>query len=90
MADELNRPDLRVGLTMTADGNLVIPAELRVALGMENGGKLIAHVEDGSLVFETIPFVVARVQAMIRRCVPDGTGMVDEFIPERRAEAERE
>ena len=71
---------------MTADGQLVIPAEFYVALGLENGGKLIAHLENGALVSETVPTVVAGAQAMVRKYIPDGTGMVDAFIAERHAE----
>ncbi|MEO0984234.1 MAG: AbrB/MazE/SpoVT family DNA-binding domain-containing protein [Cyanobacteria bacterium J06639_14] len=33
---------------------------------------------------------IEKIQAMVRRYVPEGTSLVDELIAERRAEAERE
>jgi hypothetical protein len=36
------------------------------------------------------PDAIAKVQAMVRRYVPEGKSLVDELIADRRAEAERE
>jgi hypothetical protein len=36
------------------------------------------------------PDAIAKVQAMVRRYVPEGKSLVDELISDRRAEAERE
>lgn len=33
---------------------------------------------------------IAKIQAMVRRYVPEGKSLVDELIADRRAEAERE
>jgi len=82
--------NLRANLTVAANGRIVIPAEIRAALGVKDGGKLIARVENGALVLESIHTAVARAQAMVRKYVPAGTNLVDEFIAERHAEAARE
>jgi hypothetical protein len=37
-----------------------------------------------------VPDAIARIQAMVRRYVPEGHSLVDELIADRRAEAERE
>jgi hypothetical protein len=36
------------------------------------------------------PSAIAKIQAMVRRYVPEGKSLVNELIAERRAEAERE
>ncbi|MGB3200312.1 MAG: hypothetical protein WBA99_05390 [Nodosilinea sp.] len=36
------------------------------------------------------PDAIAKVQAIVRRYVPEGKSLVDELIADRRAEAERE
>ena len=77
-------------MMVAPNGRVVIPADIRAALGVKDGGKLIARVENGALVLETIQAAVARAQAMVRKYVPEGTNLVDEFIADRRAEAERE
>ncbi|MEM1310630.1 MAG: hypothetical protein AAGF98_14245 [Cyanobacteria bacterium P01_H01_bin.153] len=37
-----------------------------------------------------VPEAIARIQAMVRRYVPEGHSLVDELIAERRAEADCE
>ena len=90
MADDTNMSGLRASLMVAPNGRVVIPADIRAALGVKDGGKLIARVENGALVLETIQSAVARAQAMVRKYIPEGTSLVDELIAERRAEAERE
>jgi AbrB family looped-hinge helix DNA binding protein len=82
--------DLQANLTLAADGRMVVPANMRAALGLRGGGKLIARIVDGALVLEPIEVAVRRAQEMVRRFVQPGSGLVDELIAERRAAAERE
>ncbi|UEM02776.1 AbrB/MazE/SpoVT family DNA-binding domain-containing protein [Skermanella rosea] len=77
-------------VAMAANGRLVIPANVRSELGLQEGGKFIVHVEDGQIRLEPIQAAVARAQAMVRRYVPEGLSLVDELSEERRAAAERE
>lgn len=75
---------------MAPSGRLVIPMELRAALGMGEGGSFLASLENGSVRLRPLADVVAEVQAEVRRYVPPGTSLSDELIEERRREAERE
>ena len=91
MADDTNMAGRRASLTVAANGRLVIPAAMRARLGLKDGGKLIARIDDdGALVLETIHAAVARARAMVRKYVPDTTGKLDEFIAERHAAARDE
>jgi AbrB family looped-hinge helix DNA binding protein len=77
-------------LSVGPNGRVVIPAAIHAELGVKNGGRLIARMVDGALVLEPIEVAVRRVQALVRQYVPDGAGIVDELIAERRAAAELE
>lgn len=70
-------------------GRLVIPAGLREALGLHQGDKLSARVEEDRLVLEKRENILARLKARFRT-VPESVSLVDELIEERHAEASRE
>jgi len=69
---------------------MVVPAPLRKRLAVENGGPVMIHDENGVLTIESIDDAVRRAQALVRIYDPDGKGIVDELIADRRAEAARE
>jgi AbrB family looped-hinge helix DNA binding protein len=74
-------------LTVGERGRLVIPAELRRALGIEPGSTLIARVDDGGrLVLEDRRAVARRLRGSWGP-MPGGRSAVDELLDERRAEA---
>lgn len=75
------------GVTMASNGRLVIPAPIRAELRLENGGRLVARVQDGAIVLEPIAHAIARAQELVRRYVPEGVSLADELIEERRREA---
>ena len=77
-------------LRIDADGNMSIPKEFREALSLENGGALIASVQDGELRLMTMSAAVRRAQAIVRQFVPEGVSLVDELIADRRKEVARE
>ncbi len=69
-------------------GRLLIPAELRRELGLDAGSSVVLDRVNGALRVRSMAQVVRDVQAMAapyRRC---GVSVVDDFIAERRAEAE--
>lgn len=73
-----------------AGGKIVIPAELRHALGIRDGDVLVVdRAPDGSLAIKTHDQVIKEGQrafrAMLKRPFT-----VDDFIADKRAEAERE
>ncbi len=75
---------------VAANGRVVIPANMRAALGISGGGRLIARInEQGSLVLETIDVVVKDVQSRMAPYIVPGVSVVDELIAERRAAAAR-
>ncbi|TWB56354.1 AbrB/MazE/SpoVT family DNA-binding domain-containing protein [Nitrospirillum viridazoti] len=81
---------LRANLTMASNGRVVIPAQMRSALGLADGGKVVARLVDGVVVLEPIEAAIRRAQALVRRYVPDGADLIEELAAERRAAAEHE
>jgi AbrB family looped-hinge helix DNA binding protein len=75
---------------MTEGGRLLVPAELRRILGIQPGSDVVLDLADGELRVRPLDRAVARAQAIVRRYVPDGTNVTDEFIRERRAAAASE
>ena len=68
-------------------GRLVVPANIRKALGIEDGQELTVRLVDGGIRLQTLDAGLERVWAIAGRrgkTVPD---IVDDFIAERRAEA---
>jgi bifunctional DNA-binding transcriptional regulator/antitoxin component of YhaV-PrlF toxin-antitoxin module len=77
-------------VTMAANGRLVIPSRLRAALKMERGGAFLASLENGAIKLEPLDNVIRRVQANVRRYVPEGSDLAAELCEDRRREAELE
>lgn len=79
-----------VWVKVDAAGRLVVPKDMREALGIPDGGELRLRVEDGELHGMGRLAALRRIQHELRGTVPPGTSVVDEFIADRRAEAARE
>lgn len=77
-------------LRMAEDGRVVIPAEMRRAMLVDETGVLTARVVEGELRVLAPGAALARLQEMVRDSVPEGVSLADELIAERRAEARRE
>ena len=76
---------------VSESGRLSLPAEIRKAVGLERGGTVIIDLEDGVIRLRTVDQVVARAQEIARRLSEGRSDMtVDDFLAERRREAERE
>lgn len=73
-------------MVMGPQGRIVIPADFRRALEIEPGTRLVIRLEDDHLVVEKAAAVEARIRAMFAGV----EGTVDDFLVERRREAERE
>ena len=70
-------------LEVTAGGRCVIPGEMRAAMRLQPGDRVIARVEAGELRLTAPAVVVEQVQARMRKYAqPDGA--VDRFLAERR------
>jgi AbrB family looped-hinge helix DNA binding protein len=86
MEDTGRHAKLRVG----AQGRVVLPADLRAALGFVEGSTVVAYVEgEGRLVIES-PAAIQR--ALLREWseVAGESSLVDDLRAERRAAAARE
>ncbi len=77
-------------ILMASNGRVVIPAAMRAEIGLQEGGSLVARVENGVVVLEPIGEAVRRAQSLVRRYIPAGPSLVDEVIAERHQAAEHE
>ena len=72
-------------------GRVVIPAEFRKALGVGIGDDMVIELNGDELRLRSRQAAIKRVQAMVRKYVPDASrSLADELIAERREEAARE
>jgi AbrB family looped-hinge helix DNA binding protein len=71
-------------------GRLVVPAELRRELALEEGTEAVARAEHGRLVVERRDVVLRRLRDTLARAVGPDVSLVDELIAARRDEARRE
>ena len=70
---------------------MVIPAEFRKALGVEIGDAMLIQLKGEELRLRSRQAAIKRVQAMVRKYLPDESrSLADELIAERREEAARE
>lgn len=85
-----NLEELTIRTKVTEGGRIVIPAKLRQALGIEIGENVTLSVKDNSLQITTQKEALRRIQALVRKHVPEGVSLVDELIKDRREEATNE
>ena len=81
----VNENQVQVG----TQGQVVIPAELRKALGLQAGDRLVARLAGESLVFERSETVRQRLRERFRH-IPAEVSLADELIADRRAQAAEE
>ncbi len=77
-------------MKMSEGGRVVIPAEIRKVLGINDGDIVLWELIDGEARLTTKRERMRRAQALVREYVPEGVSLVDELVAERRVEAERE
>jgi len=76
-------------LVLGQQGRLVIPADMRSALGLVPGDRLHLHLTGRRLVLERPRDAVAELRALGAH-VPQDRSLVDELLAERRLAAETE
>ena len=79
-----------VPVRMAANGRLSVPAKLRKALGLEDGGVVVLSVHDGELRIRPVKAVLAEVQAMVAPYLKASGDSVERFLADKRAEVARE
>lgn len=77
-------------LTIKEGGRILLPLDLREALGAREGDVLVGELIDGELTLVTRETALRKVQEVVRKHVPPGVSLADELIAERRSEAARE
>jgi AbrB family looped-hinge helix DNA binding protein len=70
-------------------GRLVIPAELRAAAGIKPDSDVVLEVHEGEIRIRNVDAALSRVQTKYKR-LAQGRDVVDEFLAERREEADRD
>ena len=76
-------------LVLGKQGRIVIPADVRLALGLSAGDRLYLHVAGGRLVLER-PGDAAAALRSLGSSVPRTRSLVDELLAERRVAASAE
>ena len=80
---------MSVTVVMGKQGRLVVPAELRAALGLDAGDRLEASLDGKRLVLIRPKDAIEELRGLLDGIAPD-RDLVAELIAERRAEAARE
>ena len=73
-------------LVLGQQGRLVIPAEVRAALGLRPGDRLRLHLDGGRLVLERPQDALVELRAL-GASVPQRRSLVEELLADRRAAA---
>lgn len=68
----------------------MIPVAFRRALGLEEGDRVVAVLDEDSVRFMTPAQALERARRVLRQHVPADRDLVRELIDERRDEAARE
>jgi len=82
--------ELQARTLVGAKGRIVIPAEMREALGIAVGDSVVFRVKDDELRISTIRGRIRRAQRNVRHLVPPGTLVSDELSAERCEAAKNE
>ena len=72
-------------LKVAPDGRLLIPADMREAMQLREGGSVIVRVEAGELRVVDLFVSIREAQARLRKYKKPGESVVDKFLAERRA-----
>jgi AbrB family looped-hinge helix DNA binding protein len=80
-----------IEIKVAANGRMVLPADVRKRMGLENGGKLILNESEFGLQLLSVRQRVAKAQAFYEeesKGKPSFT--VDDFLAQKRVDAARE
>ena len=90
LLSETRKVRLRAAVRIGAGGRVVIPAEVRAALQVEDGDKLALEVVGDELVVTPQWVGIRRAQEIVCSVVPRDVSLADGLIEDRRREAELE
>ena len=75
---------------ISREGHVLIPVEIRTALGLAEGTRLSLAVEDGEIRLFDRARALRRARDIVRKIKRPGESVVKELLRERRAAADRE
>jgi AbrB family looped-hinge helix DNA binding protein len=79
---------MTVQVTITANGRMSLPADIRKRLGLAAGGALLVEETSDGVVLRTVAQSIARAQALARKYTADmPQASVDAFLASRRIES---
>ena len=80
----------RYEVPLQENGRMILPRELRDALGVGKGDRVVLRADGDRIELTTAQRSRKLARERVRQRFPNTSGVVDEFLAERRAEAERE
>lgn len=79
---------MTVQVTITANGRMSLPADIRKRLGLAGGGAVLVEETDDGVVLRTVAQAVARAQTLARLYTGNNAdASVEAFLANRRAES---
>lgn len=82
---------MTASVKVEGNGKILIPSSMRKELGLEDGkSEVLLRTTDQGIEVTTRARAIAWAQAEVRKYVPAGSNVVEEFMAERRAESERD
>ena len=79
---------MTIQVTITANGRMSLPADIRRRLGLSAGGALLVEETSDGIVLRTVAQSIARAQALVREYTADKPdASVDAFLASRRVES---
>lgn len=82
-------PLMTIQVTITPNGRMSLPADLRKRLGLADGGAVFLEETEDGVVLRTAAQAVARAQAIAKRFAKsqNADASVDAFLANRRTES---
>ncbi|HWG47971.1 MAG TPA: AbrB/MazE/SpoVT family DNA-binding domain-containing protein [Gemmataceae bacterium] len=72
---------------VSGPGRVVLPAELRKELGIEDGQDVVFSRTEYGIQITTLDQAIRQAQELVRRYVPEGVSLVDELHEARRKDS---
>jgi AbrB family looped-hinge helix DNA binding protein len=82
--------ELKTRVQVGEKGRIVIPVDMREALGIKPGDTVDISVKDYEVRISTMQSRLRRAQESVRSYVPAGVSLADELSAERREAAKHE
>jgi len=72
---------------VSGPGRVVLPAELRKELGIEDGQDVVFSRTEYGIQITTLDQAIRQAQELVRRYVPEGVSLVDQLHEARRKDS---